>query len=80
MEMEVEKCILVINATNAISYKVLIEGQLKELTTGDLTYEFTASGTKNYPNNCFGLQCSRAICKYYNFGKRFCDQKNTLVR
>ncbi|MNQ16519.1 Beta-glucanase precursor [compost metagenome] len=38
-----------INAANAISYKVLIDGQTKDLTTGDLTYEFTASGTKNYP-------------------------------
>jgi beta-glucanase (GH16 family) len=37
------------NAANAISYKVLIYGQTKELTNGDLMYEFQASGTKNYP-------------------------------
>lgn len=40
---------LTITASNATSYKVLIDGQLKEITTGDFTYEFTASGTKNYP-------------------------------
>lgn len=40
---------LTITASNAILYKVLIDGQLKELTTGDFTYEFTASGTKTYP-------------------------------
>ncbi|WP_026728667.1 glycoside hydrolase family 16 protein [Flavobacterium denitrificans] len=40
---------LTISATNAVSYKVLIDNQLKEITTGDFSYEFTASGTKNYP-------------------------------
>lgn len=40
---------LTINATNATSYKVLINNELKEITTGDLTYEFTASGTATYP-------------------------------
>lgn len=40
---------ITITATNATSYKVLIDSQLKELTTGDLTYEFTGSGTKNFP-------------------------------
>lgn len=40
---------LTITASNATSYKVLLDGQLKELTTGDLTYVFTASGTKTYP-------------------------------
>jgi beta-glucanase (GH16 family) len=39
---------LTIKATNATSYKVLIDNQLKELATGDFTYEFTASGTKVY--------------------------------
>lgn len=39
---------ITINATNAVSYKVLIDGQVKELTTGSLTYEFTGSGTKTY--------------------------------
>ncbi|WET04645.1 glycoside hydrolase family 16 protein [Flavobacterium sp. YJ01] len=40
---------LTLNATNALSYKVLINNELKEITTGELTYEFTASGTNNYP-------------------------------
>jgi len=40
---------LTITATNATSFKVLIDNQLKEITTGDFTYEFTGSGTKNYP-------------------------------
>ncbi|WPO80637.1 glycoside hydrolase family 16 protein [Flavobacterium sp. KACC 22761] len=40
---------LTISATNATSYKVLIDNQLKEITTGDFTYEFSGSGTKNYP-------------------------------
>ncbi|MBF4506793.1 glycoside hydrolase family 16 protein [Flavobacterium sp. JLP] len=40
---------LTITASNATSYKVLIDNQLKEIFTGDFTYEFTASGTKNYP-------------------------------
>lgn len=40
---------LTIKATNATSYKVLIDNQLKEISTGDFTYEFTASGTKTYP-------------------------------
>nr|MBU3858126.1 glycoside hydrolase family 16 protein [Flavobacterium sp. MC2016-06] len=39
---------LKINAQNAVSYKVLIDGQLKELKAGDFTYTFTASGTKTY--------------------------------
>ncbi|WP_316635417.1 glycoside hydrolase family 16 protein [uncultured Flavobacterium sp.] len=39
---------LTINASNATSYKVAIDGQLKDLTTGDLTYIFTTSGTKSY--------------------------------
>jgi len=40
---------LTINAANATAFKVLIDGQTKDLTTGDLTYEFTTSGTKNFP-------------------------------
>jgi len=40
---------LTISATNAQLYKVLINDELKEITTGSLTYEFTASGTKSYP-------------------------------
>ncbi|MDQ1164112.1 MULTISPECIES: glycoside hydrolase family 16 protein [unclassified Flavobacterium] len=40
---------LTISATNAQLYKVLINNELKEITTGSLTYEFTASGTKSYP-------------------------------
>ncbi|MHC0440088.1 glycoside hydrolase family 16 protein [Flavobacterium sp. 3-210] len=40
---------LTISASNATSYKVLIDNQLKEISTGDLTYEFKTSGTKNYP-------------------------------
>ncbi|KRD10861.1 glycoside hydrolase [Flavobacterium sp. Root901] len=39
---------LKINAANAISYKVLVDNQLKEITNGDFTYTFTASGTKTY--------------------------------
>lgn len=39
---------LKISAQNASSYKVLIDGQMKELTTGDLAYTFTTSGTKLY--------------------------------
>lgn len=40
---------LTITATNATSFKVLIDNQLKDITAGDFVYEFTASGTKNYP-------------------------------
>ncbi|KRD59959.1 glycoside hydrolase [Flavobacterium sp. Root935] len=40
---------LTMSATNAQLYKVLINNELKEITTGSLTYEFTASGTKSYP-------------------------------
>ncbi|BDU24669.1 glycoside hydrolase family 16 protein [Flavobacterium sp. GSB-24] len=40
---------LTISATNAQLYKILINNELKEITTGSLTYEFTASGTKSYP-------------------------------
>ncbi|UUF16102.1 MULTISPECIES: glycoside hydrolase family 16 protein [Flavobacterium] len=39
---------LKINAANAVSYKVLIDNQLKEITNGELTYTFTGSGTKTY--------------------------------
>lgn len=35
-------------ATNATSFKILIEGQLQESTTGEVTYEFTGAGTKTY--------------------------------
>jgi beta-glucanase (GH16 family) len=40
---------LTISASNASSYKVWIDHQLKELTAGDFTYEFTAPGTQTYP-------------------------------
>jgi len=39
---------LTLNATNAQSYKVLINNELKELTSGDLTYEFKTSGINSY--------------------------------
>ncbi|WP_445735599.1 glycoside hydrolase family 16 protein [Mariniflexile sp.] len=37
-----------INATNATSYKVLINGETKEITANAFSYTFTSSGTKNY--------------------------------
>lgn len=38
-----------ITANNATSFKVLIDGQLKELKTGELTYEFSGAGdNKSY--------------------------------
>lgn len=40
---------LTLTATNAQSYKVLINNELKEITSGDLTYEFKTSGTNTYP-------------------------------
>ncbi|TDP03653.1 glycoside hydrolase family 16 protein [Flavobacterium sp. 245] len=40
---------LTITATNATSYKVVIDNKSQDITAGDLTYEFTTSGTKNYP-------------------------------
>ncbi|MBB4800293.1 beta-glucanase (GH16 family) [Flavobacterium nitrogenifigens] len=40
---------LTISASNATQYKVLINNELKESTSGDFTYEFTASGTSSYP-------------------------------
>ncbi len=38
-----------INATNATSYKILLgNGETKELTNGNFTYTYTASGTNSY--------------------------------
>lgn len=38
-----------INATNATSYKIALgNGEIKEITDGNFTYNYTASGTKTY--------------------------------
>ena len=37
-----------INAINATSYKVLINGETKDLSTSTFSYTFTSIGTKNY--------------------------------
>lgn len=39
---------LILNATNAQSYKVLINNELKEVTSGELIYEFKTSGINSY--------------------------------
>ncbi|WP_347050374.1 glycoside hydrolase family 16 protein [Flavobacterium olei] len=39
---------LKITATNATSFKILIDGQLKEITSGEMPYEFSGAGTKTY--------------------------------
>lgn len=38
----------ILSATNATSYKVLINGELKELNTNTFTYTFSNAGTHNY--------------------------------
>ena len=50
---------LSMNAANATSYKVSINNELKEVTTGSLTYEFTGSGIQTFP----------IIVSAYNGGK-----------
>ncbi|SHF86780.1 MULTISPECIES: glycoside hydrolase family 16 protein [Flavobacterium] len=59
---------LKINAANAISYKVLIDNQLKEITSGDFSYTFTASGTKTYS----------IIVSAYNAGGQFISSTSSV--